>query len=413
MTTLTDTRERPKSRRNLTRWVRRSVLAIAAVGLVAMIVYAWLPKPIAVETATVTRGELVVTVDEDGRTRVKDRYVVSTPLTANIDRIELHAGDAVKQGETLARLVPLTAPLLDARTRKEAEARVNATEAARRQSQAQIERAKAALSFAKKESQRAKDLGAKGVTPSADLDRYDLELSAREAELTSTQFGAKVANHELAMARAALGAFTNAGKPKSGDQMVVPSPVGGRVLKVLQESEGVVQAGAPLIEVGDPAALEIVVDVLTSDAVRIHPGAEVSIERWGGENLRGRVRMIEPSAFTRLSALGVEEQRVNAIIDLQAPYQKWSALQDGYRVEAKIVVIKQKDVAKVPSSALFRRGDGWALFVVEGERAQVRGIEIGENNGLETEIRSGLEPGAVVIVHPSDRVTDGTRVEAR
>ena len=399
--------------RTASRWIKRSILVILAVGLVATIVYAWLPKPVPVETAVAEKGDLVVTVDEDGRTRVKDRYVISAPLTGNLARIELSPGDAVKQGEILARLVPLTAPLLDARSRKEAEARVRAAEAARRQAKAQIERASAAESYAQKEAKRTRELSGKGVITESELDRANLEERAREAELASAQFGAKVAEHELSMARAALGAFKGPGKAASEDQLVVPSPVRGRVLQVLQKSEGVVQAGAPLLELGDPSALEIAVDVLTSDAVRIPPGAPVEIVRWGGPSLPGHVRLVEPSAFTRVSALGVEEQRVNAVIDLDAPYEKWSQLMDGYRVEARIVVWKGKDVLTAPASALFRRDDGWAVFVVQDGRAVARRVEVGHNSGLSAEIVSGLSPGDRVVVHPSDRVADGVRVEHR
>ncbi len=400
-------------RRSAGKWIKRVLLAAFGLGLLAMIVFAWLPKPVSVETAVAEKGKLVVTVDEDGRTRVKDRYVISAPLTGNVARVELRPGDSVKQGDVLARLVPLTAPLLDARTRKEAEARVNASAAARLQAKAQIERAQATLAYAKKQAKQTRELVAKGVVAESEADRTDLEERSREAELTSAKFGAKVADHELSMARAALGAFSAPGKVPSGEQMVVPSPVAGRVLKVIQESEGVVQAGAPLVEVGDPSALEIVVDVLTSDAVRIPSGARVLIERWGGETLHGRVRLVEPSAFTRLSALGVEEQRVNAVIDLDEPYAKWKPLMDGYRVEAKIIVWQGEDVVKVPSSALFRSGDGWAVFVTRDGRAQTTAVKIGQNNGLEAQIMEGLAPGDRVVVHPSDRVADGVRVEYR
>jgi HlyD family secretion protein len=400
-------------RRTASKWIKRVLLAAFGLGLLAMIVFAWLPKPVAVETALAAKGKLVVTVDEDGRTRVKDRYVISAPLMGNVARVELRPGDSVKQGDVLARLVPLTAPLLDARTKKEAEARVSASGAARLQAKAQIRRAEATLEYAKKQAKQTRELVKKGVVAEAEADRANLEERSREAELTSAKFGAKVADHELSMARAALGAFSAPGKVPSGDQMVVPSPVAGRVLKVIQESEGVVQAGAPLVEVGDPSALEIVVDVLTSDAVRIPAGARVLIERWGGETLHGRVRLVEPSAFTRLSALGVEEQRVNAVIDLDEPYAKWKALMDGYRVEAKIIVWQGDDVVKVPSSALFRSGDGWAVFVTRDGRAVTTSVQLGQNNGLEAQILEGLAAGDRVVVHPSDRVADGVRVDYR
>lgn len=410
-TALSVPRKSAPNRRALRRWLRRLPVLVLSLGLLGGVVFAWLPKPVGIEAGRIERRELVVSVEEDGRTRVKDRYTVSAPLTGNAARIELRAGDFVKQGAVLARLVPASAPLLDARTRKEAESRIGATEAARRQSLAQIERAKAALTYAKRENQRASTLAKSGAVPGVDLERSELDLAAREAELTSAQFGARVAEHEQAMARAALGAFTRRGKSQDG--MDVPSPVSGQILKLIQVSEGIVPAGAPLLEVGDPAALEIVVDVLTADAVRIHPGSEVSVERWGGPALTGRVRLIEPSAFTRLSALGVEEQRVNVVVDLVAPYAKWSALKDGYRVEARIVVWKEADVLVIPTSALFRREGAWMCFVVREGRAFETKLEIGQQNGAEAQVLSGAAVEDVVVEHPSDRVKNGVRVEVR
>lgn len=406
----------PKSsrdRRTLARWVRRFVALAVAGALMSLVVVAALPKPVVVETAAVQPADLEVTVDEYGRTRVKDRYVISAPLTGNLARLELEPGDEVKPGDVVARIVPLTAPLLDARTRREAEARVRGAEAARSQARAQIERARTAEAFAKTQAERTRALVSSGVAVAAELDRAALEERAREAERTSAEFGAKVADHELTMARAALEAFRGARRPRADEQLVVPSPVRGRVLRVIQQSEGVVQAGAALVELGDPSALEIVVDVLTSDAVRIPPSARARIVRWGGEPLDGRVRLVEPSAFTRLSALGVEEQRVNAVIDLDSPYDAWRALMDGFRVEARIVVWSGESVLAVPASALFRRGDGFAVFVVRGERAAAVRVEIGRQNGLLAEVTGGLQAGDRVVVHPSDRVVDGVRVEAR
>ncbi len=407
---------RQKSRkgngRAVLRWTKRALGLAAVGGLLALIIVAFLPKPVPVETAAAEKVALVVTVDEDGLARVKDRYVLSAPLAGNLSRIAARPGDEVKQADVVARIVPLSAPLLDARSKQEARARVAATDAAKRQARAEIERAKAALAFAKKEASRSKELVSRGVVAPAELDRSQLDERARAAELTSAEFGAKVANYEAEMARAALGAH-DAGKPGNQEQLEVPSPVVGRVLKVMQVSEGVVQAGTPLLEIGDPSALEVVADVLTRDAVRIRAGARVSITRWGGEPLAGHVRLVEPSAFTRVSALGVEEQRVNAIIDLDEPYAKWSALMDGYRVEVRIVVWESKDVLSIPASALFRDHEGWAVYAVRSGTATKLTVQLGQNNGLSVEIQSGLEAGERVILHPSDRVKDGVRVEVR
>lgn len=395
-------------RRTLKRWSKRALTGIVVVVLAAAAVQAALPKPVEVETGSVDEGSLVVTVDEDGVTRVKDRYVVSAPLSGNLARIELHAGDAVKRGEVIARILPARAPLLDARTRKEAAASVSRAEAATRQARAQIERAHAALEYSKREAARSKELYEKDVVTQAELDRARLDERTRRAELTSAEFADKVAKHELSMARAALGRFD--GQQQKGEQFDVPSPIDGRVLKVIQQSEGVIQAGAPLLEVGDPRALEIVVDVLTSDAVHIKPSRPVSIDEWGGKPLQAIVRMVEPSAFTRVSSLGVEEQRVNAVIDLNAPYEKWSALGDGYRVEARIQVYRAEKKVRVPAGALFRRGQDWAAFAVIDGHAKLRKLQLGQRNDVHAEVSRGLSAGDRVIIHPSDQVSDGVEV---
>lgn len=397
--------------RNLARWVRRIAVLLLALLALGAIVMAWLPKPVPVDSVKVEQGQLTITVDEDGRTRVKDRFTVSAPIAGNVARIELKPGAEVESKQVLARIVPLSSPLLDARSKQQAEAQVLAAGAAQRQARAQIDRAEAALDYAKKQVETRKALVAQGASPQAELDRQELELRSRKAELTSAKFGAKVADHQLGMARAALGQIS--GGKNDAQQLEVPSPINGRVLKLIQESEGVVQAGSPLLEVGDPQALEIVIDVLTSDAVQIEPGAPVRIVAWGGPELKAHVRQIEPSAFTKLSALGVEEQRVNAVIDLDEPYAKWSALMDGYRVEAKIIVFEAKNVLKVPASALFRKGESWAVYSVSEGLAHLREVKVGRSNGLETEITEGLTAGEVVIPHPSDRVTDGVSVVTR
>ncbi|MCA9707520.1 MAG: HlyD family efflux transporter periplasmic adaptor subunit [Myxococcales bacterium] len=326
------------------------------------------------------------------------------------------------------------------------EARVAAAKAGVEQAKAQILRAKAALEFAKQEVEQVRPLVERGVESDLALERLAFDRRTRAAELTSAEFAARVARHELRMAESALGHVDDRGdrgdrggdqggrggdrggdqggrggdrggdlgdQEQPADQLEVTSPIAGRVLSVLQQSEGVVPAGTSLLELGDPAALEIVVDVLTRDAVQIERGAAATIERWGGPPLHARVRLVEPSAFTRLSSLGVEEQRVNAVLDIDRPYEEWRALGDGYRVEAKIEVWRDDDVLKVPSSALFRREEGWAVFVVRDRLAAQVPVEVGQRNGLEAQITAGLEEGDRVILHPSDRVQDGTEVTWR
>ncbi len=399
------------TKRDLLKWLKRGLWTLAGLALVAMIVVAFLPKPIPVDLVEVSRGALRVTVDEDGRTRVSDRYVVSAPLSGNIGRIELSPGDAVTEGAVLARLVPLARPLMDAQTRAEAEARVAASAAQLRQARAALDRARAAATFAETQAARQRGLVERGTLSRDTLDRLQLEQRSSQEELTSAQFGVRVAAHQVEMSRAALGRLEGT---ESEDQMEVTSPIEGVVLRVLHESAGVIQAGTPILELGDPAHLEIAVDVLTSDAVHVQPGQRVLIERWGGDGaLDGHVRMIEPSAFTRMSALGVEEQRVNVVIDLDSERARWERLGDGYRVETRVVVWEEQDVVLIPASAVFRQGEGWAAYRVTAGVARLVEVETGRRNGLAVQILGGLEPGDAVIAHPSDRVTDGVEVVAR
>lgn len=398
------------TRRKKNPWLKRLIWGAIAIALGSGIVVAMQPKPLDVEVASAGRGPLVVTVNEDGITRVTDRFVVSAPLSGNLARIGLHSGDLVKQGDVIARILPLRAPLLDARTRSESEARVSAAMAGVAQAKAQIDRARVARDYAVEESENARKLERTGTLSRQALDRALVDERSRAAELASSEFAARVAEHELSMARAALGRMS---AKDGGEQFEVTSPVSGRVLRIVQQSEGVVQAGTNLLEVGDPGALEVAVDVLTSDAVHIRPGAPARLEEWGGEPISATVRLIEPSAFTRLSALGVEEQRVNAVLDVVSPYELWKALGDGYRVAARIEIYRNESALMIPWSALFRRGDSWAVFLAEGGVARLRTLRIGRRSELDAEVLAGLEAGTKVILHPSDRIKDGTLVTAR
>ena len=396
----------------LKKWIRRALFALAALAVVGLVVVSWIPNPVEVEVAEVARGPLVVTVNEDGRTRVKDRYLVSAPITGNLARLDLEAGDAIEEEQLLARLVPLPPPLLDSRSRAEAKARVDAASASRSQAQAAVNRARVQRDFAKQESERALAVVQQGGLARSDADRAVSIYGSSKEELRSAEFGARVAEHQLKLARTAL--MQLSGQGEEGEQLEIVSPVAGQVLKIVQKSEGVVQGGMPILELGDPSALEIVVDVLSQDATRIPAGAPALIERWGGKHpLRGHIRVVEPSAFTKLSALGVEEQRVNVIIDMDDPREQWASLGDGYRVEARISIWESEDVLKVPASAVFRSAESWATFVVEAGTAVIRKVELGESNGIETEVLSGVGEGDTVIAYPSDSVRDGVSVRAR
>ncbi len=390
----------------------RVVLALLGCAGLAAVVMSWRPAPIAVEIAPVSIGPLRVTIDEDGRTRVKDRYVVSAPLTGNLARVERRAGDAVTAGEVVARLLPVAAPLLDARERAVAEARLAVAEAAARQAEAAESQAAVHVELAGREAARFRDLMRHESVAAQTLERAEFELRARRAELASAGFGVRVARHEVQLAQAALSRLS--GITDAGEQLALTSPVAGVILEVLRDDQGVVQAGAPILEVGDPRALEIVVDILTTDAVRVSRGANARIRRWGGESeLAAKVLQVEPKAFTKVSSLGVEEQRVNVLLELEGDPQTWSRLGDGFRIEASIVVWEEAQVRKAPVSAVFRRRERWAVLAVEGEVARFRHVEIGQRSGFEVQILDGLAPGDRVILHPGERVTEGARVRQR
>jgi HlyD family secretion protein len=420
--------KKPKPKAKPGRWIKRGLGLLVVLGLAAATVSALMPKPVPVDVAELARGPMRVTIDEDGKTRVTDRYVVSAPLAGTIGRLTLHPGDHIEQGGLIATIEATEPPLLDAQTRAEAEARFKAAEASKRQAAAAVNRAKTATEFARGERDRTAQLVAKGSFAQRNLDLAELDLKTREQELESAGFGVRVAQYEVERARATLDridahASKSAGigrgaKPDSktapaetGAVEHVNSPITGTVLRVLREHEGVVTPGTSLLELADPDALEIVVDVLTSDAVQIERGAMVEIRGWGGDTpLNGRVRLVEPSAFTKISALGVEEQRVNVVIEL-LDKPEGVVIGDGYRVEVSIVVWQSDDVLLLPVAALFRDGERWAVWVVDGGLARLQTIELGKRQGLWVEVVEGLEAGQTVIVHPSDAVIEGVEVE--
>ncbi len=397
----------------------RRLLFWLPLGLLGLAAIAWLfrPQPVAVDFATIGRGQLRVTVSDDGETRVRDVFVVSAPVPGRMQRIELEAGDAVQAGETvIARIEPSDPSFLDVRSEAEARAALQAAEAAQRLAAAAVERAEAEVDFAEAEFRRYQGLAERDTVSANDLDAA--ERRARTARAARAEAGAalRVREGELAQARARLMApGTERPTDPAGCECVnVYSPVSGRVLRVLRESEGVVASGAPLVEVGDPQQLEVVVDLLSTDAVRVRPGQRVLIEAWGGDPpLAGIVRRVEPFGFTKVSALGIEEQRVNVVIDFAGDGNRPSALGHGYRVEPRIVLAEADDVLKVPRAALFRDGERWAVFVDDGGRATLRAVTIGLENGLEAEVVDGLAAGERVVLQPSDRISDGERVRAR
>jgi HlyD family secretion protein len=403
--------------------LRKLLFALVGVLIVVALVWAFWPKPVEVDIAPVTRGPLQVAVEDDGMTRIKERYVVSAPLTGLLLRVRPEVGDVVEDGQypvntsafrTLATIQPTAPELLDDRARAQAQARVKAANASLERTDAELARAREADAFARKELERVRRLVASGRSLSEEeYDRARHQAHVATQDLNVARFAKRVSQFELEQAKAAL-LRTLPGDGQSPQQMEIPSPIDGKVLRVLQESSTVVTPGTRLLEVGDPSDLEVVVDLLSTDAVKVRKGAKVFLEHWGGEApLPGTVRLVEPSGFTKVSALGVEEQRVNVIIDFLEPPGQRPNLGDAFRVEARILVWEGADVLQVPAGALFRRGDGWAVFTAEGSRAHVRPVRVGHRNGLEAEILEGLTEGEVVVVHPSDKVEDGVALVPR
>lgn len=398
--------------KRLWRWTLTVILLLAAAAAVVVV---FRPQPVPVDVAEVTRGPMQVTVEDDGQTRIRERYTISAPLAGQLQRIVLDPGDAVTANETLLAVIDPTDPaLLDVRARAETEARVSTAEAALSRAEVVLERAQVAYNFALRERQRATEAAASGAAGAGELDEATMLFETAQQDARSAEFARDIARFELEQARAALLRTQPDGAAGEQAGFQIIAPVSGVVLRLFQESTAVVAAGTPLLEVGDPSDLEIVVDVLSTDAVLIEPGDEAVIERWGGgEPLRGAVRLVEPAAFTKISSLGVDEQRVNVIIDLLSPPEERGSLGDAYRVEAAIVLWESADALRVPAGALFQEDGQWRVFLLRDGVAVERPVEIGRRTGVVAQVLGGLERGDVVVAYPSDRVRDGVRVAPR
>ncbi len=383
-------------------------------GLLLLMLVAWglWPKPVLIETGVVARGPLTVRVSEEGKTRVRNRYVVAAPIAGKMRRVPLKAGDEVVAGETLLTTIePIAAPLLDPRARIQAEAAVSMQEASRKQAVEVLDAKRTTLQLAEADRDRVRAAKLQGSVSAMDRDRVEGEASMRAAEVRAAEFALQVIDYELAQARANLERPEAGGR---GNLIEVKSPVSGRVLKVMQESETIVSPGVSILEIGDPADLEIEAEILSRDAVAIHPGDSVEIEQWGGENaLKARVRRVEPAAFTKISALGVEEQRVIVLSDLVDSPEMAKRLGDRFRVEVRVAIWRTESALIVPAGALFREGNVWKTYVFRRGRAQLKAIDVGHSDGRLTEILSGLQVGDEVLLHPPDTVGDGTRVKKR
>jgi HlyD family secretion protein len=392
----------------------RSVFWIAAAIIVGSLLFmAFRPQPVPVDLAQVVRGEMRVTVRDEGRTRVRNEYVISAPVGGQLLRIEFKPGAEVSAGDVLARILPTDPSLLDARSRAELEAAVRSAEAALALAQAQLERADAQLDFARTEIERIVRLRTEDVIAVEAYDRAELALrvaeTARESELENT----RVREAELAAAQARM---VETGADRSDDFVVtVRAPTSGRIMSVAQESQSVILGGAEIMTIGDPDDLEVVAEFLSTDAVEVEPGAQAFIENWGRNRapLRGQVRLVEPYGFLKISALGVEEQRVNVVVDFVGPPQEWASLAHGYRVEVAVVTWEADDVVNIPVAALLRDGDQWAVFAVDDNRAVLTPVEIGRQNGEVAQVISGIDEGVSVVLYPGEQLEDGVRVADR
>lgn len=396
-----------------TKWVLPAGLALAV--LTALAVALW-PRAVPVDTALVTRGPMRVTVDEEGKSRIKDVYVVSAPASGRVLRSSLEAGDEVRKDETIVAVIePGAPPFLDLRGRRELEAQIEAARAAVELAKAEVAQVRSELEFAERELKRATSLSRTQIIPERSLEKARLDAETRKAALARAEANQELRQREL---ESAIARRTGPDDPdvfaeSASCCVTVRAPVSGRVLKIVQESEQVVAQGSPLLEVGNPENLELIVELLSADAVKVRPGAAASIEGWGGDPLAAKVERVEPAGFTKVSALGIEEQRVRVVLSLAASPDQHSRLGHDYRVFVRITVHEAADALLVPLGALFRHREAWAVFVFEGGRARLRTIEVGHRNATHAEVVKGLTAGQRVIQHPSDRIVEGVRVAER
>ncbi|QWG23501.1 HlyD family efflux transporter periplasmic adaptor subunit [Bradyrhizobium sediminis] len=405
-------------------WLKRTawILGLALV-LGGLAWFAW-PRPVAVDLAAVTRGKLAVTVDDEGKTRVRHIYTVSAPIAGKVLRISRpfgdhgisrHVGDVVTADETVVAVMqPMTPGFIDVRSREELEAAVASADAAVKQAEADTRRLQAALDFSRTELQRAQALARTQTISTQALDKAKFEVETSEAALISAKAQLEVRQFTRTSLAARLIDPMNRTAPANPACCVqIKAPVTGRILRIIQDSEAVVQAGTPLIDIGDPADLEVVADLLSTDAVQIMVGAPVRIDGWGGAPMQGRVARVDPAGFVKVSALGIEEQRVRTTIEFTDPPDTWSRLGHDYRVIVHVTVWNAEDVLRVPVGALFRQGDDWAVFAVKDGRTSPTVVTIGHRNGRMAEVLSGLSAGHRVILHPSDRIRKGAPVSER
>lgn len=394
------------------RWL---VITAILIIVVFAIIYGFMPRPVPVDIARAIRGHMTVTIEEEGRTRIKDRFVISAPISGFMRRVHLDAGDPVKKGQVIVELESLRSDILDPRSFAAAEAAVSAAEASLKAAEENTRARASDAEYAAVSFERIKKLYEEGYVSRNMMEQAESEAKRAEANHLSASAAVNVARYELEKARTALHYYkTETETPHRNRIVHVSSPVDGQILNIHRKSEGVIGSGEPLMEIGDPDILEVMVEVLSSDAVKIISGMPVLFERWGREPvLYGKVRVVEPAGFTKVSALGVEEQRVLVIVDITSPPERWHMLGDGYRMDVRFIIWEGEDVLQIPASALFRKMKEWAVFVVKNNRAYERQVKIGHRTGLVAEIISGIAEGEEVILHPDESIKDGMRVKKK
>lgn len=388
------------------------VVAAATAAALAL-VWAFSPRAIEVEVATVTQGRFEQFIEEDGRTRLKERYTISAPVAARLQRMTLREGDRVAAGDTVAVLTPQLPSMVDERSRREAGARLRAATAGVERAIARTQRAEVSLQEAWLELQRNGQLASEGFVSPARLDTTRLAVTAARRELDIANAEREVARQEQAQASAALMPAAAAASAHGARPFAVQSPVSGVVLRVVLPSEASISAGAALLDVGDPARMEVLCELLTADAVQAQPGYRAVIERWGGAPIEGRVRRVEPAAFTKVSALGIEEQRVNVLIDIANQTPAWQAVGDGFRVGVRIVTASVEQAVQLPVGALFPHDQGTAVYRLDGQRARLQAVDVAARNATMAWVRKGLEPGQVVVIYPPAPLSEGRKVRVR
>jgi HlyD family secretion protein len=399
--------------------IKNLVKLIIVLGLIAFFVYSMLPQPLAIDSYSVKKSDIIVTVEGEGQTRIHDIYTVSTPIDGRVTRVEIEAGDYVFAAESvIANMYPSNPAFLDRRTEIQAQADVEGAKAALALATARVKQAKTELEYNLADNKRIKQLFAKKLISETDMEKSDLHIKTLQAELETV-----VSNEKLMQSRLEA-AKTNLLQPDNADlaidsensdcQICIKSPVDGMVLRILHKSESIVPVGTPLVEIGDPEDLEAKIEMLSTNAVKVKVGDKALLKNWGGDHdINAVVRTIEPSGFTKISALGIEQQRVNIILNLTDPIEKWKQLGDAFRIEAEIIIDSAENVLVVPLSALFRQNQQWSVYKIVDDVTQLQKVEIGKRNDRYAEIKNGLQENDEIVLYPGNKISDNIKISRK